>query len=57
MGRTIIKDGRTITVQEYAVKWRVTTTKSGVAIPYDVPKKNYPTFEDLKDYVLKEPLF
>ncbi len=57
MVKTIEKDGRTITVQEYAVKWKVTTPRDKITLSYDIDKRNYPTFEDLKAYVLKEPMF
>lgn len=55
--KEILKDGRVITVKEYSIKWKITTTKNGRATSYDIQKKYYPSFEDLKEYILNEPIF
>ena len=55
--KEIIKGGRIIGVKEYSIKWRITTNKNGRQTSYDIQKKYYPSFEDLKEYVLNEPTF
>lgn len=57
MARTIEKDGRVLTVQEFSQKWKITTDKSGLQVSYDISKADYPTFDDLKAYVLSEAMF
>lgn len=57
MARTIEKDGRVLTVQEFSQKWKVSTDKGGLQVSYDISKADYPTFDDLKAYVLSEPMF
>lgn len=57
MARTIEKDGRVLTVQEFSQKWKVSTDKGGLQVSYDISKADYPTFDDLKTYVLSDMIF
>lgn len=57
MARTIEKDGRVLTVQEFSQKWKVSTDKGGLQVSYDISKAVYPTFDDLKTYVLSDMIF
>ncbi len=55
MTKSIKKDDRTITVQEYSQKWKVSTPLGNAS--YDVPKRDYLTFEELKTYILRQKQF
>lgn len=56
MERTIEKDGRVLIVQEFNQKWKVSTDKGGLKVSYEISKADYQTFDDLKAYVLSEPM-
>lgn len=57
MTKTIVKENTIFTIKELNKKWKISTVKGLIEITYDISKVEYPTFDELKEYILSEEIF
>ncbi|MDR3263682.1 MAG: hypothetical protein LBT30_05160 [Clostridiales bacterium] len=53
----IIKNEKNYSVFETKTKWKISIVKTELSIDYNISKKDIPTFEALKEYILSEDIF
>ena len=54
---TIEKNGKQYAVRENKASWTISNAIGRVSVAYNVSKKDYPTFDELKAFVETNELF